>query len=278
MEQGQTWREEMVINLQGGVADEHELDASVLGESLLGLVKLAEKTNAVINRDAKVSVKVKGGFNQGSFDYTVALDFFGGIMPAVPQVVEIIKQAIELRSFLGGEKPVKTEAEGRNYSRVENNSGNTLVVQNSAIYINSSPPVEKAFQKFFKPFENGISTFALGAPGVEGVTVESNQKDLFLESKRATVDTEDSLKILEVLTAQMDGKPKGWRFYDVDDSAEFSAGIADFGFLEAVNAGVYGFLRGKHVSAVVRTEKKRIDGRNKTERTIIQITPLEEGA
>lgn len=240
-----------------------------------GLTKLAEKTRASIYRDAKISIKIKGGFKEGSFDYSIVFDMFAAVAPVAPQLVKTIKEVIEFRKFLNGGEPVKTEPEANNSSRVENNSGATMVVQNSTIIINNSPLTTKALQKFFSPLGSGINAFEVSDSEEKNVTVGSQEKNLFLDTTSKEVDSNDSERILEILTAQMDGKPNGWRFYDVEEEIEFSAGVADSSFLMAVNSGKYGILRGSHVSATVRTNRMIVDGRRRTERTIISLIPIE---
>ena len=279
-EEHRSWREEMTINIDGGMARQHEIDAETLGNSLLGLKQLAERTNSTINGSkCKVSVKVKGGFVEGSFEYKVALDFFGAIVPAIPHVVESIKQVIQFKQFLGGSSPNKVEREpGGQTSRVENNSGNVAIFQNSTIVIAETAAATKALKRFFTPLDSGADSVTLsGGQEPEAVTtVTDEDKETFLNPPSDVYNIDDRERILEVLTAQMDGKADGWRFFDVDEEVEFSAGIADHNFLSAVNGGAYGFLRHKHAAATVRTVKQKVDGRMKTTRTIISITPLTE--
>lgn len=275
-----SWREKLTVNIRGGMADDHEISAEVLASSLLGLHQLAQRANTTINgKDTQLSVKIKGGFVEGSFEYQAVFDFFGAVLPIVPQVVETIKQVIEFKQFLGGEPPTKLEREpGGQSSIVENNSGNVAVFQNNTIVIGDSATATQAMIKFFKPFDNGAGQIEIsgGKPSQPPAIVTEQEKNVFLKPSSDIYKEDDRERVLEVLTAQMDGRPEGWRFYDVEDDATFSAGLADHNFLLAVNQGKYGFLRGRHAAATVRTVKQKVDGRMKTTRTILSITPLND--
>lgn len=272
------WREEMMVKIEGGVADHHEVDAETLGNSLLGIKQLAERTNTTINgKDCLISVKIKGGFVEGSFEYKLVLDFFGSILPVVPQVVETIKQVIQLKSFLAGESPVKIEREpGSQVSSIENNNGNIAVFQNTTIMIADTSTATRALKRFFSPFESGANRVEVsGGQDLKSIaSVDEEEKNFFLNPPSDVYDVIDKEKVLEVLTAQMDGKADGWRFFDVEDETIFSAGVADQAFLSAVNAGKYGFLRGRHASATIRITRQKIDARMRTTRTIISVVPL----
>lgn len=270
-----TWREELVVDIKGGEADRHEMSTEVLATSLLGFQKFAECVSKKVNgKSCKLNIKVKAGFFEGSFEYKIVLDFFGAVLPLVPQVVQTIREVMELRRFLNGERPANIERGDGQTSIVKNNSGNVLVVQNSTINLESNSSTSRAMKNFLNPLENGANNIKISSQEMDDLVITDEDKNAFLNISSDENSTQQIETFLEVLTAQMDGKPDGWRFYDVHDNFEFSAVVKDFDFLHSVNNGTYGFLRGRHVKATVVIERTIHNARKSTKRSIISIRPL----
>lgn len=278
------WREEIAVTLEGGTADQHELDAEVLGKSLLSMSKLAVRASTfVYGKECKVSVKVKGGFREGSFDYKLIFDFFGAVLPVVPQLTSSIIQLIELKKFLGGEKAVSTNPQGQNIM-ITNTNGETRAFAPNIVVMNNSAPVTVAVNGAYGPLEEGTHSITLrgpvsfpagGHPAIEeSTTVDLEKKDVVLARTPGVLSQEDSHRVLEVLTPHMDGKAESWRFYDLEDETEFSARVEDSTFLDEVRDGRQKFRRGSRVSAMVHVVKKVINERKRTERTIMSMTSL----
>lgn len=278
--EGTTWQESLTINIDGGLADRHEIEANTLADSLLGLDQLAQKINSSINqKETTLSVRIKGGFEEGSFDYQAILDFIGAVMPAIPQVVETIKQVIEYKKFLGGEPPAKieTEPEGQ-MLKVENHNGNVMNVVNSTVVIAESPQAALALQKMFKPLDNGATKMELVGGNVESapVVVTRDERNAVISQREDSPVVDEKNCVLEVLTAQMDGKTDGWRFYNVDEETEFTATVEDFDFLTSIKESRYAVIRNRHANAVLKTIRQKINGRTKTIRKILKLTPLSD--
>lgn len=279
------WREELTVNIEGGIADQHELDAEVLGNSLLSLSKLAVKASSfVYGKECKVSVKVKGGFREGSFDYKLVFDFFGGLLPVVPELTKSLLKLIELKKFLNGEKPVSTEKHGSDIV-ITNANGDTKVVAPNIVVMNNSAPVTVNINGAYEPLQEGANRMTLkgaitfpgrdGQPALEeAATVGIEEKQAVLAKAPGILSQEDSQKILEVLTPHMDGKPENWRFYDLEDETEYSALVEDAAFLDEVREGRQMFQHGSKVNATVRVVKKLVNERKRTERTIMSLSAL----
>lgn len=137
--------EQLEINIAFEQPDRHSIDASVLAESLRGLDQLAQRANSIVNRrDVVLSVKILGGFHEGSFDYKAILDFFGGVLPVALQLVETIKQVIEYRVFLRGKPPASQESDLESGGiRVTNGDGEVNIYKNSVVLIGDSYQVPK---------------------------------------------------------------------------------------------------------------------------------------
>ena len=282
------WREELVVDIKGGGADKHEIDADVVGNSLLSVSKLAAKTSYfVYGRDCNVSVKVKGGFRKGSFDYKVVFDFFGGLTPVAPQLVKALFQLLDLRKFLGGKKPKSTEKMGNDIS-VTNENGETKIFAPVIINMNNSAPISISLNGMYKPLDEGATnmtlrgatTFPSDATAAieEEFSIVSQEKSLVLTTESGILSQDEQQKTLEVLTPHTDGKATSWRFYDLEDDTEYLANIEDPEFLESVRERRQSFFHGTKITATVRVTKKLVNERKRTERIITNVTVLPDEA
>ncbi|WP_165079106.1 MULTISPECIES: hypothetical protein [unclassified Desulfovibrio] len=275
-----SWREEISINIEGGTADEHEIPVDVLMESLTGLQQLVNRTNSVIySKGTSVSVKVKGGFIGNSFDYKAVLDFIAPFIPVAPELVSTIVKMFEYKMFTGWKRPTEIVPTGDGpTSIVKNTNGDTMVVQNSVILVADSSQTDSAMSKVLSALKIGAKKVEIG--DVRGETppaiVPAEEQDKIMAAEDTEPTSTDKTCIVEILTAQMDGRPTGWRFYDVEDETEFAAGVADGRFLADVNEGRYAVLRHKHAHALMRVEKQKINFRNRTIRTILTLTPMSD--
>lgn len=273
-----SWREEISINIKGGIAKKHEIPVDVLMESLAGLQQLINRTNSVIySKGTSVSVKIKGGFIGNSFDYKAVLDFFAPLAPAVPELVSTIVKMFEYKMFTGWKRPTKVVPTGDGpTSIVKNTNGDTMVFQNNVILVADSSQAVSGMSKVLSALKSGAKKVEIG--DVSGQTppviVPAEEQDKIEAAEDTDPTSTDKTCIVEILTAQMDGRPTGWRFYDVEDETEFAAGVADHRFLTAVNEGRYAVLRHKHAHALMRIEKQKINFRNRTTRTILRLKPM----
>lgn len=273
-----SWREEISINIKGGIAKKHEIPVDVLMESLTGLQQIVNRTSGFLyGKDTNVSVKIKGGFIEGSFDFKAVLDFFAPYVPFGQQIVDIIMKMIEYKKFTGGNSPAEIIPQGDGQSSiVKNNSGNTSIFQNNVIFMAGSSQADSAINKLFYPLKNGAKKMEVGDGNPQNqpvVVTEEEQAQIFAAEETAP-SVSDKPCVVEILTAQMDGRSTGWRFYDIEDGTEFSAGVADHQFLNDVNEGRYAVLRHKHAHALMRVEKQKINFRNRTTRTILRLKPM----
>lgn len=292
-----TWREELVVNLEGGNADNHEIDAAVLGSSLLSLSTFVTKTSSIVyGKNCKANVKIKGAFREGSFDYTVIIDFFGRIAPVVHEMSKAIFGYIDLLKFLKGEKPQKIEpVEPQERDQEQGNMDNSVNVTNSNGETRVFSPVVNAmhnhgtinisFSGALAPLGEGANIMTFKSPAdppadnssdisEESTSITTEEKMNMLKLGPETISCEETQRTLEVLTPHVDGKPTGWRFYDLDDEAEYYANIEDADFLEHVREHKLIFHHGSKISATVRVTKKLVKERKRTERALTNITVL----
>jgi hypothetical protein len=262
-------REKLVLTYEGGMAEKHEMGAAVLGEALQEIANLTQQTNKLINgKGALLNPKIKGGFNEGSFQFTVLLDYIGAVLPLMPQIVETIKSVISLKYFLNGEPPQKTEQTEKGVS-VQNNKGETMVVSQPVYAINSNVAINNCLGRCCKPLNEGIESiaFAGGATSEKPAVVKAKDKDLFIPIDPLPKQ-DSSQRMLEVLTPNVDGKAAGWRFYDLEDSVEFTARVMDDNFLTDVKNKRYSFQSGDILTVALTVVKKTINQKKYTDRII----------
>ena len=290
-----TWREELVVNLEGDNADNHEIDAAVLGSSLLSLSTFVTKTSSIVyGKDCKANVKIKGAFREGSFDYTIVIDFIGGIAPVIYEMSKIIFDYIEFLKFLKGEKPQNIAPEGYQYQDYSNMDGRIYVTNSNGETRVFSPVVNAmhnhgiiniSFGGALAPLGEGANIMTFKSPAdpsadnssdisEESTSITTEEKMNMLKLGPETISCEEVQRTLEVITPHMDGKPTGWRFYDIDEKSRYCANIDDTDFLENVKEHKLLFHHGSKISATVRITKKLVKERKRTERVLTNITVL----
>lgn len=279
------WSETLDVNIGFAQENRHAIEATVLAESLYGLDQLAQKANSSINRGKiELSVKINGGFQEGSFEYTAVLDFFGSILPVAQNIVEVIKQVIEYRRFLGGHPPALQEKLPDDGGiSVINHDGTVNVFQNCVVGIGDTYQATRAIQKLFSPLANGANKVEIAGGPLESAPAIATTEDrrALTEPDETQPEEEEQEQILEILTAQMDGKSDNWRFYSVEDDNEFTASVEDFEFLKSVRESRIAIIRNGHAYGTVKIVKQRINNRARTIRTVLKLipfTPQEEAA
>lgn len=295
----QRWREELVVNLEGGNADKHEIDAAVLGRSLQSLSSFVTRTsNIVYGKGCNVNVKIKGSFREGSFDYTIVMDFFTGFVPIIHDISKVIFDYIDLLKFIKGEKPQKIEpvkSQKQKQDQEQFNMGNSINVTNSngetkvfapiVLFMCNNWPIKNSFDGILAPLGEGAEAMTFSSPAAsssgnspniseESASITTEEKKNMLKPDSETISSDDIQRTLEVLTPHMDGKPKEWRFYDLDDEVEYYANIGDNDFLENVRERKLIFHHGSKISATVNVTKKLVKERKRTIRTLTNITVL----
>lgn len=215
--------DELNVTIGGNQPDYHAIDAIVLAESLQGLSELAQEINTNVNgRSIELSVKILGGFAKGSFDFKAAFDIVGSILPMAQQIIEIFKQVIEYRRFLGGMPPAKQEEiqdEGR--IQVTNHDGQVNTFQNCVINIGDTSQATRAIQKIFTPLAHDAKHISISGGTPDSGPVIATQADIQallepeeIEPKKETMDQvleNESERILMIRKPDFIGESK-WIF------------------------------------------------------------------
>ena len=94
-------REEITLSFDGPPVRNHEMEVSVLAQSLIAFKDLAERVNTTVNgKDVVVAVKVHGGFREGSFIVSLFVDCMAAVLPQTPQLLSSIVNVINIIKFL----------------------------------------------------------------------------------------------------------------------------------------------------------------------------------
>jgi hypothetical protein len=75
-------REEILLTFDGPAVRNHEMEVSVLANSLIAFKDLTNRINVAVNgKDMDLTVKVNGGFKEGSFLVSFLLDSCSAALP-----------------------------------------------------------------------------------------------------------------------------------------------------------------------------------------------------
>lgn len=270
-------REEFILSYGGPAVRNHEMDVEILAESLLSFKSLAERTNAALNgKNVSVSVKVKGSFQQGSLTAQMIVEYVGMALPVIPQVVQTIRELVELRLFLKGCPPKAVEKAGDGSMNITNSEGGTQIFHGPVYNISGNATIVSDLGKVMRPLDKGVDEVKFIVPGKDGkqpeVTIATKEeKEALIPSVDDFVEESTRRCELEVLTPNTDGEPRSWRFYDPENEVTFQATVADAEFLQQVALGMYTFRHGDMVTVDMRTIKKTITQRKRTERIIMDV-------
>jgi hypothetical protein len=280
-EQKYTLREKLQIKLEGGPADTHEIDAAVLGEALLAISGLAQRTNSFLRgRDALVTAKVEAGFQGSSFLINLLIDYFGPMathLQHIPQVVEAIKSLINLKIFLKGKPPQRVEPAQDGGVMIQNSQGDNSVVNQYIYNMNINGPINNELAKVCKVFEAGITRASLsGGDRPDAPTViEANQKNSIIPPGDSFSEEAIATRQLEVVTPNLDGSPGRWRFYDPENDVTFTADVSDGIFLSDVRDKKYDFRSGDLLTVNMKEIKKMVSQRKRTARDVVEVLSFE---
>lgn len=284
MERENIQREEFVLSYDGPAIRDHEMDIEVLATSLLSLKSLIERTNTVLNgRNASVAVKVKAGFQEGSLEAQIIVEYLGMVLPVLPQAVQTIRELIMLRRFLKGQPPQHVERTGDGNMAITNSDGGTQIFHGPVYNISGNATIISDLGKTMTPLTQGINEIKFITPGKDGkaddVTIASeSDKEALIPSVDDIVEESTVRCNLEILTPNTDGSPNDWRFYDPENDVTFRASLADDTFLQSVISGNRSFRHGDMITVDLKSIKKTVKQRKRTTRIItavLEYTPAE---
>jgi len=272
-------REQISFSFDGPGVDSHEVEVSLLAESLLAFRSLSEKaTKAQHGRGVDPIVKVKGGFRAGSFIVDIVIDVvdwatknpdaattIGGAT-----VGGVVAGAIKIYKWAKG-KPVEVTHSENGITHIKNRDGQISVFNNCSVAVYNTSSTKSDVEKLTRPLDRaGITSLSIQGEGEDStVSIDKDEREFFRQEEVGVIrDTEDILT-LEIVNASLRGEPTGWRFYD--GSVEFTAPLEDEEFLSTVKTGGRTFKSGDMVEVRMRAIQRRPAQRLITDRTVLQV-------
>jgi hypothetical protein len=233
------------------------IDVNTLLLSQLNFIEAINEIQTISHPDIRLNIKVKP-LPKGSYQLELLINFYtisnlfkhiteaASLMP-ITDVLEILKKIIELKKFLGGEKPFKIEIKGNIIEIFKaDNSKHTTTTNIYNITVNS-PTVNEGIRKAFEVVEKdeeikGINILDETNTSVMDVKRESfkalSQVSKMQEEKTETQNVSNAIVSL-VRVVFADGV---WQF--IYDGHKVSANIDDSTFKSRVNTGKESFASG----------------------------------
>jgi hypothetical protein len=269
-------REEILLTFDGPAVQNHEMEVSVLANSLIAFKDLAERVNFAMNgKDADLLIKVNGGFKEGSFKVSFLLDSINVLNTKFHQLISSFSNIIDIIKFLKGKDIQKIEktADGM---LIQNFLGEKTTFNNCdniTINLVNNVAVKRDVANIARPLNDGIDkiSFTPLSPGLSGVEILQEDKSAFIPPNDDAVEMETGFLALELLTTNFDGKQAGWRFFDPENAVEFSASVRDEAFLSKVKLKEYNFQSGDILKVELTKIKRKTNQRYRTERFIDKV-------
>jgi hypothetical protein len=263
--------------VESGVMDVYEASANMIAFSEFVLLS----ARSTYGPDVSVRAEV-AGFGRGSFVTDLVFNV-GGAMASVfstlspKELLEVIKQSIEIWKHLKGEPPKRVETvDGGQNVQVTNNTGTVLQVRAQSLNVTLSDKGSEAVAQFVRE--------ALQRPGMDSLEVQQAGKNFRGSRKLAKITQKESgyfvpvapseritdatMRMALIIEGPVFKEGNKWRFSDGQQS--FHAEIADQGFLQRVNSGER-FGKGDVLYADVRISQEQTGMRLSAERTVVKV-------
>ncbi len=280
---------QFAVAYDGEALKDHTIDVRDLAPALLGIGKLFEEANRVLNGDrAQVRVKLKAT-GEGSFD--VILDVVQSLGRQLESLLlnQHVQTAIHLKTLIGLGRTVGTSLlgalswirgrEAKKLSETEAEvtlgiDGETLVIPILVVRLMEDVPVRMAINRMLEPLQRvGIDTFKAmdGLGAIPSCEITKEQLAYFAAPEQKVLDQElpertwTSAYTIVSLTFKEENK---WRLSD--GQAVISATILDKDFLERVDRGL-SFSKGDVLVCEIRQRQTHTAEGLRTEYDVIRV-------
>ncbi len=269
-------QEQFSLRLDGSSLNDHSISIKQITQSLNSLESILHKTaDKLYGKKVKFVLKVKGGFQAGSFDVNLILDLIDTAKDAAYAVAPIqgcfdtFIEVLKLAKFLKGSEPANHQAIN-NMIEVTNCKGDIKNFNNCTFNIYNTPNVVTNLDNLTSTLDDvGVDTLQF-SNGLSNEEIRKSDRPYFKQNQSKVIKSSETNLILEVITPKLNGDPKNWGFYDGSD---FNASIEDEDFLNDVKEGKITFKNGTQLDVLMRIVQRR-GQRLITERTIIEVNDV----
>lgn len=270
----------ILLRYQGPAVDDGSMDVYQVAANMVAFSDfIVAAAHKLYGEDIKVRAEVNA-FQQGSFVTELTFHAFGlagailtSVTPDLANVVNIVKESIELFSFLKGKSPEKVERTSKsNNLNVTNVNGNVIVVQTESLNLTLDEKAARSVEQFI-----GKALLKPGMNKLEITTDETKVAQVTSDVAEFYHSIEDEIPIIEQ-TLQMgltilepnfkDGTGNKWTMWDGEASLQFT--MEDQEFLKAVDAGEP-FRKGDVLICDVRMIQTKTGQKLKIQRVIVRV-------
>lgn len=274
------------IGYDGPSLADHSMDVNDLAPALLSFAQLLKASNAVLNGErASVRVRVKAGFQPGSFSAAIAIvqslgehikTFLGVESYSALDILALIGfvqsvtgvNLVEVLRWKRGRKVQSSETPdgmrlivvGEGNTIVSADSDSTIVIPPATARLYKAPGVRRALRKVLGP---------LHSPGIDEFYVRRGQTEMRIKRDEVVyfdppfevekVLTENrSIVVVQLATVVFMGERR-WDLYDGE--RRFSARIQDPEFLADLAEGRISFAKGDRLRIELLMRQIERDGR-----------------
>lgn len=227
----------------------HQIDANVLINSLLHTTAIIEEINRYYDSGKKIEIKINA-LEKGSF--LVHIELVESVIASLKnlftfenfklsaEIIGALVGLIQIKKFLGGKNPKRVERDGDKY-KIENESGNVIVIENLTYTIyQSSTVVKDALSQNFETLANDPSISGFEITDKAEKTLIRIERDEFpsMYVKQDEISNGERVVVeaatLNIVRLSFEGSLK-WDFYFKGN--KISARIMDVKFYELIDKG-----------------------------------------
>jgi hypothetical protein len=245
----------------------HQIDANILISSLIHTTSIIQEVNRYLDSGKKIEIKVKA-LEKGSFLIHIelletALDSLKSLFTKeniglAAEIVTILVGLIGVKKILKGKKPKSIEV-GKEKTKITNQNGDILIVENITFNIyENSPIVKDALSQNFDSLNNdpSITGFEITDKDEKPIIkIDRNEfSDLSLKSEEISFDERiiKEAATLNIVRLSFEESLK-WEFYYKGN--KISAKINDPNFYELINKGE-SFAKGDTLEVELQINQK----------------------
>lgn len=276
------------IVYDGEALAEGAIEARDLAPALLALADVFEEAQPLVPElDARITLRVRAGFDKGSFEVHLELAklyqqivslFSGQDATAWANLFQILGIAgaagvlglFQLIKRARGRKPTSVTIERSERVRITFEGEEPIEVDQRVWTLFNKLRVRKAIEQVIAPlFRQGIDTFRIRHQGKDSLKVAQDEAKYFIAPTEHEGETISSTETRVVIVAPSFQEGNKWRVSD--GSRTIFVSIEDPNFVGAVQAGREAFRKGDILRVTLET-RQWMDGTDlKAEHAIVKV-------